>query len=157
MHANLTGPYTGDRVKFNLTDGSIQVNTSEPFVLALLLSVKTECSKPFYLPLHLTVEHIQKVEFNSPPYFEIRGDNQIDFMVKRSEKQSQYKFEFNIGKQLDDHDELAYINFTSNDFGTLRFKYDGPLVNQINSDRLNILKFDPQKNKLTVTFQNGYD
>lgn len=94
------------------------MNTSEAFnTLSLFITIQTDCSKPFYLPLYITVIFIETFEFNSPPYFEIRGNAQIDFMLKRSEKRPEYKFEFNLGKQFDDHEELAYINFTSPDFG----------------------------------------
>lgn len=49
-------------------------------------------------------------------------------MPRRDKKLPKYVFEFDIGKQLDDHDELAYLNFTSSEFGSLRFRYDGPLL-----------------------------
>lgn len=59
---------------------------------------------------------------NRPPYFRDAGGYQMNYTV--ASNNDTWRFRFNITEQLDDHNNLTYLNISSWTFGTFKYLYD---------------------------------
>jgi hypothetical protein len=84
--------------------------------------IKTKSSAPFYIPLNITIRAFPDYLHNIKPYFLAPDTYTLHFTLDHF--RPNYKLKLNVTEQLDDHNRLAWLNFSNNELGVLKIKYD---------------------------------
>ena len=149
--------YTNETVVLdNAKTGQLYINTTNATYVQLFLVVKTNTSAPFYLPLNVRITQYPTEKFNTKPIFMDPDDLTFNFSLNYFTYT--YFIQIPISEQWDDHNELAWLNFSNSDLGDLSIKYDRisqvPAVSKVRKD---YLSYNMTNHTLAVKIEGGPD
>jgi hypothetical protein len=114
--------YDGGIVTFDNITEQLYVNTTNVTYLELFLVIRTNKSAPFYFPVTVNIVKFPTEKFNIKPEFKDPSGYTFNFTLDYFAYT--YEIPLNVTEQFDDHNKLAWLNFSNNDFGIVKIKYD---------------------------------
>lgn len=120
---NYTGQieeYTEKNVTVDYTGNSLRINTTLEYYLELLVYLKTKGSDPYYWPISVNVTKAVDFTFNLPPHFINPNPMNVSYIVDW--ELDPYIIYFNLTKPFDDHNNISWLNVSSEGFGKVKYR-----------------------------------
>lgn len=114
--------YKNITVRYDIESRELYINTTNTTHLDLVILVKTKSSQPYFIPLNITIRAFPSFLFNKAPYFLVPEGYMFNYTL--NEELTRYLFLMNVTELFDDHNRIAWLNFSNTHLGELRINYD---------------------------------